>query len=517
MHVAIYIRKSSESEDRQVQSLEDQKKVLLAFAKRNGIHVAEILEESKSAKQPGNRPVFLQLIHKIESGEITGLLVWHMNRLSRNLLEGGQIAHLLHCGRLEFIKTPERTYYPDDSALLISIENGMATSFIQDLRRNTIRGMIGKAERGWKPTHPPIGYRYNKETHEIVIDPAKFAILRQCWELILTGNATVARAVKYAEELGLRHLFQSGHVPRSKLYKAFSDPFYYGEFEFRGKTYQGAHQPMISKAEFDRAQDILSGRLRSNRSKHNFTYSGLLKCGYCGCSITAERKTKHYKTTNRVATYVYYHCTGARGCRKCSVSETELDRRFGRAIIQFKLPPELLPWAGTEFKKYIEQIGSAEGQSVNLTKEKVSKLERRLKRLHQMRLDDEIEAAEYKELKTQIESELTELKTASAREITLENSLTAQIENRLALLEQVKSFEDLSSEIRQVMFRQLARNYFLTLENVEIEPDPIIGQIITFEPLKSSFQSYKAGVPVREFNVWLPLVDKIRTIIESGE
>jgi len=46
-----------------------------------------------------------------------------------------------------------------------------------------------------------------------------------------------------------------------------------------------------------------------------------MRCGVCGCQITAERKLKHYKQSGRTVTYTYYHCTGRKGCLKDSISE----------------------------------------------------------------------------------------------------------------------------------------------------------------------------------------------------
>ncbi|MFC1787725.1 recombinase family protein [Patescibacteria group bacterium] len=71
----IYARKSTESEDRQVLSIDSQINELKLLAKRQGIKVSEVLKESKSAKAPG-RPVFSSLMDRMESGEVKGVLCW---------------------------------------------------------------------------------------------------------------------------------------------------------------------------------------------------------------------------------------------------------------------------------------------------------------------------------------------------------------------------------------------------------------------------------------------------------
>jgi DNA invertase Pin-like site-specific DNA recombinase len=80
----LYARKSSESEDRQVQSIEDQTKRMKDLAKSLGITIKEVLTEAKTAKKPYCRPVFTEMLERIEKGEAQGILCWQINRLSRN-------------------------------------------------------------------------------------------------------------------------------------------------------------------------------------------------------------------------------------------------------------------------------------------------------------------------------------------------------------------------------------------------------------------------------------------------
>src|SRR4051812_32468227 len=102
MHIAIYARKSTESEDRQIQSLTDQLTALQALAQRESLRIDEVYEESRSAKAPYSRPEFQRLIKNIEAGRIRGVFTWSINRLSRNPVDGGIIAYLLQTGKLEF-------------------------------------------------------------------------------------------------------------------------------------------------------------------------------------------------------------------------------------------------------------------------------------------------------------------------------------------------------------------------------------------------------------------------------
>ena len=275
MKTALYARKSTESDDRQAQSIDDQIRSMEAIARREGIRIDETYVEARSAKAPHTRPEFRRLTDDIEAGRVTRLVVWSMNRLSRNLVDGGLIAHLLQTGRLEWIRTSDRTYRPEDNALLLSIENGMATSFIQDLRKNVVRGMDGKADRGWRPGRAPLGYLNNPVTREIDPDPVRFPLVRRAWETLLLGGHTPSQIYHLMVVAGLTSKGSRQRVlplTAGVVYAMFSNPFYKGSFLYKGEERHGKHRPVVTREEFDATQRILGrGTLRRKR-KNDFDY-----------------------------------------------------------------------------------------------------------------------------------------------------------------------------------------------------------------------------------------------------
>jgi site-specific DNA recombinase len=172
----LYARKSSENEDRQIQSIDDQINRLKEFADSFNLNILKIFEESKSAKNPGDRPVFEDMISRIESGEAQGILCWKLNRLTRNPIDTGRLSWLLQSSIIKSIKTTERNYLPGDNVLLFSVDGGMANQFILDLSKDVKRGMINKLKQGWSPNRAPIGYLNDRENKIITIDPERFGI-----------------------------------------------------------------------------------------------------------------------------------------------------------------------------------------------------------------------------------------------------------------------------------------------------------------------------------------------------
>ena len=156
----LYARKSSESEDRQIQSIDDQINRLKKLAYENGYSIKEILTESHSAKSPGKRPVFNKMLDRIERGEANGILCWQINRLSRNPIDSARIQWLLQQGVIQSIQTMDGERKPTDNAVLFSVESGVSNQFILDHRRNVCRGIESKLEKGWIPWLAGLGYLY---------------------------------------------------------------------------------------------------------------------------------------------------------------------------------------------------------------------------------------------------------------------------------------------------------------------------------------------------------------------
>ena len=88
----IYARKSTDVEDKQVLSIEAQLVELRAYARNENLQIIDELVEKKSAKTPG-RPIFAELLKRVERGEANGVIAWHPDRLARNSIDGGSAGH----------------------------------------------------------------------------------------------------------------------------------------------------------------------------------------------------------------------------------------------------------------------------------------------------------------------------------------------------------------------------------------------------------------------------------------
>ena len=101
----LYARKSTDTEDKQVLSIEAQIVELRKYARDNSLVVVDELIEKKTAKAPG-RSAFNHMLAQIQNGEANGILAWHPDRLARNSIDGGQIIYLLDQTILNYLRFP---------------------------------------------------------------------------------------------------------------------------------------------------------------------------------------------------------------------------------------------------------------------------------------------------------------------------------------------------------------------------------------------------------------------------
>ncbi len=417
MKYVVYCRKSSESDDKQALSIDSQEEVLKSYARREKLTICATFKESKSAKSPG-RPHFEEMLTYLEKEKSCALLVWKLDRLARNALDGGKISWFMDRGLITEIRTPEKVFRNNgDDKFMMSLDFGIAKKYVDDLSTNVKRGQNTKVGMGWRPGPAPIGYKNSrlrdKGSNTILVDEEIFPLVRKAWDLMLTGAYTAPQVLDIAtKDWGLRTpLRRNGGgnpISRAAIYHLFNNPFYYGWFEYGNeenrKLYKGNHKPMVTLEEFDRVQKLL-GRKGMPRPQERrwFKYVGILRCGACGAAITAEERIKRQKNGN-VHTYIYYHCTKQLKprCAQPLVEEKALEKQIEEVVEGMDISPRFRDWALAKLRKENENQFREREAILTAQRRADDACAQRLKRLIDMRADEEIDAKQFAERKKEL-------------------------------------------------------------------------------------------------------------------
>lgn len=362
INYCLYARKSSESDERQAMSIDSQIKEMQTVAKRENLLIKEIREESHSAKQSGQRPVFNQLLIDIEQGEFSGILTWAPDRLSRNAGDLGKLVDFMDQEKLVQIKTYSQTFSnnPNEKFLLMIL---CSQAKLENDNRgiNVKRGLRAKCEMGWRPGVAPIGYKNvmaNNRISQVVIDEERAPIIKQMFERVAEKRHS-GRTIKiWLDRINFRTRHDK-QLALSRIYSTLKNPFYYGSFEFNDQLYKGNHPAIITKAIFDKVQKQLVVPPKEWHKKV-FPFKTLCICGSCRGGVTAEEKFKKLKYGG-FTKHIYYHCGRSVDyeCDEPYITEEDLIQQLIGHINDIKINEKLIT---TRLKAEIERFHELRSQ-----------------------------------------------------------------------------------------------------------------------------------------------------------
>ncbi len=394
MRFFLYARKSTDDEERQMLSIEAQLAELREYAANEGLTVVREFVESRTAKEPG-RPIFNDMLMRVEEGEATGLLAWHPDRLARNSVDGGQIVYLLDREKLSALRFP--SFWFEDSPqgkFVLSIAFSQSKYYSDALSVNVRRGMRQKLRRGEYPGRPPVGYLNEPRLRTIIADPYKAKLIRRMFEAYSTGRHTFDSLQELTADLGLTS-HREKPLSRSMLPRLLVNPFYIGLFKFGGETHEGAHPPIVSKALFDEVQNVMARRGHPHKPRREpLPYLGFIHCGECGAAITGERQKGHH----------YYRCT--RKCGPCSqkrfIREEALTDELRLNTSRVAIPSAPGTRMLAQVDKWRQTASDSRADQLADEKARLDKAETRISRLLDVYIDGSIEQGDYTRKKKEL-------------------------------------------------------------------------------------------------------------------
>ncbi len=280
----LYARVSSKDQEREGFSIPAQLKFLREYAQSHEFNVLREFVDVETAKTTG-RKQFGEMVRFLRDQKTCRVvLVEKTDRLYRNFRDCVTLEDL----DVEIHLPKEGQVISKDSKSQAKLVHGIqlviARNYIENLRDEVRKGMREKAAQGIYPSRPPLGYRNNKLLRTIEVDPDNAPIAQRMFELYATGSYSLATLRLFLKaEYG--KIISKWHIE-----KLLKNPFYIGTYEWERKSYAGTHPPLVSSEIFSRVREVLSGKARPRKQIHEFAFSGLLRCAYDNCAVTAEFK-----------------------------------------------------------------------------------------------------------------------------------------------------------------------------------------------------------------------------------
>ncbi len=277
---ALYIRVSTDAQREEGYSIEAQTQMLKAYCISREIKRYSFYIDGGFSGSNIQRPEMQRMIEDINNGEISSVIVYKLDRLSRSQKDTLYlIEDVLNPRGVSFVSLRENmdTSTPIGRAML-----GIMSAFAQ-LERETIkeRTSLGMKERVKSGLWPgggkiPFGYDYDK-VRGILVPNEDAETVKKIYSLYLQGFSTL----KIAQLTGLKYERLAIQILKRKTN--------IGYIVYNGVEYKGCHQPIISEDTFYAAQDEMKRRKKTSVQSAKCLLAGLLVCGICGSKMRYQK------------------------------------------------------------------------------------------------------------------------------------------------------------------------------------------------------------------------------------
>lgn len=387
-----YVRKSTEDEEKQVLSKEAQTdKIKERFSDSN---IVAYLDESKSAFEPDKRPVFKRVIEMLDKGEADGIIAWHPDRLSRNEVDASAITWRIRQGIIKDLKFASFSFdNSPEGLMMLQMTMSQSQYFSAKLSKDVKRGNEKKRQNGGLTGPAPEGYLNDRLKKTVHKDPVRFMLIRQAFDLLLTGEYSVQAILRIMNDdwkykTVKRNKVGGKSLSRATLYYMFRNVRYVGlvpDPYDPDRFYKADFPAMLTPEEYDRAQILLGKRgYPKLSSRKQFALRGFIKCGECGCMITAQDKRKVLKNGD-IRVHSYYHCTGRRsGCTQKQFGYKKEDELFDEVVAlldDYELAPKLNEWGLKALRELADKEAGERSSVQKMQNNSIDDVQQQLDRL----------------------------------------------------------------------------------------------------------------------------------------
>jgi site-specific DNA recombinase len=346
---AIYARFSSNNQRQE--SIFHQVEKIKQYANDNAIEIVETYVDEAESGTTDQRTNFLKMINDATNASWKYIIVYKMDRLSRNVSDAlNYKKHLANLG-IKIISVIEDfdTDTPE-GGLFNLITMGLSQYYVENMKRETMAGIFQNAKTGrHSGGRAPLGFKVKDDLH-YEIDPIGAEAIKIIFQMI-AEKRPYTEITKTLKEKGYKTI--EGNDFRPNFVDMISNRKYLGEYVYNrtvSKDASGKRRNRLSKPEseiirlkgaipqiidedlFNRANEAINARKRgkfNTWAKSKYLLTGRVQCTICGRSVLGNVS---FRTDIR-APVIQYRCV-TKGVKKCSLMAVNM-LNFDNVIINF--------------------------------------------------------------------------------------------------------------------------------------------------------------------------------------
>lgn len=444
-------------------SIKTQRALLTQYCKENNIPVYDVYTDDGFSGTNFERPAFKRMLNDLESHRANLVIVKDLSRFGREYAQMGMyIENDFEDWNIRFISIGENidTLNGTDE-ILMPITNVINSQYAKECSRKTKQAHRALAKEGkFIGSRAPFGYiKDPKDRHHLIVDEEAASVVRSIFKMFCDGIGYV-RMTKILREKKILNPQAYFNKNNPNYYKSdywrqnfdwhatsirviLNNPVYLGQTTFgrtkvKGKTkkkkvateesewivVENTHEPIIDKATWNLAHDIMKNRRRETKSGETQMFAGLVKCSDCGSALNVSRNAKTGKYTS-FSCWVYKNY----GKERCTSHAIGYKTLYNIVLENIRRQAEC---ASVQKEKYLEmlknQMAEKATQDIKSVKSELKKISKRiaqldkiLNKLYEDRALEKITEERYLLMNTNYENEYNELKER-------QNVITQQIE-----------------------------------------------------------------------------------------
>lgn len=354
----IYARYSCDKQTEQ--SIEGQLRVCEEYAQSNDILILNTYIDQAMSGTNDNRPDFRRMIKDSANHTFEYVLVYKLDRFSRNKYETAIHKKTLRDNGVKVISAMENIPDTPEGIILESLLEGMSAYYSAELSQKVKRGMRETRLKGHYQGGTVL-YGYKLDGRKLVKDEIQSEVVKRIYEEFSKGICVR----KIIERLTTQGIYKNGKkFPMNTVYNILRCERYIGIYRKGEEVVENMYPAVISKELFDKVQAILKTYQHGKNSVEViYLLRGKLKCGYCGQAINGESGT----AKNGEKKY-YYKCRGRKmklnDCHKSVIAKDDLERLVIETVTKELSDPQTIDNA-VKYLCELQNKGNNENRLLN--------------------------------------------------------------------------------------------------------------------------------------------------------